>query len=161
MAETYLEVQVGESLLARGLKVCSAESCTGGLVMHRLTNVPGSSSYVLGGIVAYANEAKMALLGVQLLTLETYGAVSAETAEEMARGALNRFNADVAVSVTGIAGPSGGSIDKPVGLTYLSVVTRTGLQHVERHLWSGDREAIKSQSADAALRTILSVIQES
>ncbi|MBE0690066.1 MAG: CinA family protein [Anaerolineae bacterium] len=157
----HLEIEVGDALLARGLKVCSAESCTGGLILHRLTNVPGSSSYVLGGIVAYANEIKMALLGVQLSTLESHGAVSAETAEEMARGAIARFNADIAVSVTGIAGPSGGSIDKPVGLAYLSVVTRTGLQHVERHVWGGDRESIKWQSADAALRMILAAVQSS
>jgi len=161
MAEMQLEVEVGELLLARGLKVCSAESCTGGLIMHRLTNVPGSSAYVLGGIVAYANEIKMALLGVQLATLEAHGAVSAETAEEMARGALARFNADIAVSVTGIAGPSGGTLEKPVGLTYMGVVTRTGLQHVERHIWGGDRESIKWQSAEAALRMILAVVQSS
>jgi PncC family amidohydrolase len=154
-----LEVQVGDALRQRGWWVCTAESCTGGLVLHRLTNVPGSSAYVLGGIVAYANEIKLALLGVQPETLATHGAVSAETAAEMVRGVLARFPADVAVSITGIAGPGGGTADKPVGLTYIGVGTRAGEVRVERYLWQGDREQVKQQSADAALRLILQTIE--
>lgn len=153
-----LEIQLGELLKARGWLACTAESCTGGLVAHRLTNIAGSSAYVLGGVVAYANEIKMALLGVQESTLIAHGAVSAETADEMARGALARFGADVAVSITGIAGPGGGSPEKPVGLTYIAAATRAGLFRVERHLWQGERIAVKEQSADAALRLMMAAM---
>ena len=159
MADVQLEVEVGDSLLARGLKVCSAESCTGGLIMHRLTNVPGSSAYVLGGIVAYANEIKMALLGVQLATLEAHGAVSAETAEEMARGALARFNADIAVSVTGIAGPDGATPDKPLGTVCFGwVVPDQPLRVATRH-FDGDREAVRRQSVEYALQGLLGLLR--
>jgi nicotinamide-nucleotide amidase len=153
-----LAVRVGEALKARGWWVALAESCTGGLVMHRLTNIPGSSAYVLGGIVAYDYRIKRELLGVQEETLVKYGAVSAETAREMAHGALLHLGADVVVSITGIAGPGGGMPEKPVGLTYLCIVTAAGVERVERHIWEGDRQAIKMQSADAALRMILSVV---
>lgn len=153
-----LAVQVGEALKARGWWVAMAESCTGGLVMDRLTNIPGSSAYVLGGVVAYDYRIKRELLGVQEEALVKYGAVSAETAREMAHGALLRLSADVAVSITGIAGPGGGMPEKPVGLTYLCVVTSGGIERVERHIWEGDRLAIKMQSADAALRMILGVV---
>lgn len=153
-----LAIQAGEALRARGWWVATAESCTGGLVLHRLTNIPGSSAYVLGGIVAYDNRIKQNVLGVRAETLETFGAVSAETAEEMVRGALARLGSDVAVSITGIAGPGGGSPDKPVGLTYLGVATKEGVLRVARHVWAGDRLAVKAQSADAALRMILDVV---
>ena len=154
-----LEIEVGEVLKAKGWRACTAESCTGGLVAHRLTNIPGSSAYILGGAVVYANEIKMALLGVQESTLIAYGAVSPQTAEEMALGALARFGADVAVSITGIAGPGGGSAEKPVGLTYIAAATRDGLFEVQRHLWQGERIAVKEQSADAALRLMIAAIQ--
>jgi PncC family amidohydrolase len=155
MSQRRLEFEAGEALRRVGWRVCTAESCTGGLIAHRLTNIPGSSAYVLGGIVAYANEIKMALLGVPQETLIAFGAVSEQTAEAMARGALARFDADLAVAVTGIAGPSGGTPDKPVGLTYIAAATRSGILRVERHVWQGDRETIKEQSADAALRLIM------
>src|SRR5215207_4159221 len=112
----FLEGRVGELLNARGWTVCAAESCTGGLVMHRLTNIPGSSKYVLGGIVSYSNEAKQKLLCVHESTLIAHGAVSEETAAEMVQGVRAVFDADVAVSITGIAGPGGGTAEKPVGL---------------------------------------------
>lgn len=150
-----LEAQIGTALTARGWTVCAAESCTGGLVLHRLTNIPGSSAYVLGGVVAYSNDAKMKLLGVHKATLNAHGAVSEETAAEMARGALALFDADVAVSITGIAGPSGGTEQKPVGLTYIGLAARGEVLVVQRHLWNGDRLAVKAASADAALRLIL------
>jgi PncC family amidohydrolase len=158
--DEQLEIQLGEQLKTRGWRICTAESCTGGLVAHRLTNIAGSSAYVLGGVVAYDNRIKMALLGVQESTLIAHGAVSAETAEEMARGALARFGADVAVSITGIAGPGGGTTEKPVGLTYIAAATRAGQFRVERHVWQGDRLAVKAQSADAALRLAIGVIED-
>jgi PncC family amidohydrolase len=163
MEDDRLEARVGAVLLGRGWTVCAAESCTGGLVMHRLTNVAGSSAYVLGGVVSYSNEAKKALLGVREETLVVYGAVSEETAAEMARGALQIFPANVAVSITGIAGPGGGTPQKPVGLTYIGLGVREGegvTISVQRHVWSGDREAIKAASADAALRLILEAAGE-
>src|SRR3990172_5334310 len=111
---------------ARGLKLATAESCTGGLVSDRITNVSGSSEYFPGGIVAYSYEAKASLLGVSWDTLNTHGAVSEETVLEMARGARKLFNADIGISVSGIAGPTGGTPEKPVGTTWFGLVTNTG-----------------------------------
>jgi PncC family amidohydrolase len=148
-----IEVEVGSLLSERGLTLATAESCTGGLLAHRVTNVPGSSAYFLGGFVTYADEAKQVLLGVQEETLRTYGAVSGETAEEMARGASARLGADVAVSVTGIAGPTGGSLEKPVGLTYVAL-TAGDIEWCQRFVWSGDRLANKDASVEAALQLV-------
>jgi nicotinamide-nucleotide amidase len=118
MAES-IEVAVGKMLADKKLTLALAESCTGGLVGHRLTDVPGSSDYFLGGIVAYSYEAKEKLLGVHHDTLYDHGAVSPETAIEMARGARRVLGADIGLSVTGIAGPGGGLPDKTVGLVYI------------------------------------------
>lgn len=153
-----LEVTVGQALRARGLTLALGESCTGGLVGHRLTQVPGSSTYFLGGVVAYAYEAKERLLNVRHDTLYHHGAVSRETALEMARGARQAFRADIGLSVTGIAGPDGGMPDKPVGLTWVAVSTREG-EWAEEHLWDGDRAANKGASAEAALTLLLRVIE--
>jgi len=150
-----LEVQVGTMLRANGWTICAAESCTGGLLMHRLTNVSGSSDYVLGGVVSYSNAAKQTLLKVREDTLAAYGAVSKEVAEQMATGALSLFDADIAVSITGISGPTGGTATKPVGLTYIGLVKRNSQPIVHRYVWNGDREANKTASADAALKLIL------
>lgn len=155
MTDERIEARVGAALLEKGWTVSAAESCTGGLVMHRLTNIAGSSAYVQGGVVVYSYESKEALLGVKSETLLTHGAVSEETATEMVQGVLRVFNTDVAVSITGIAGPGGGMPGKPVGLTYLAVATRSGWLHVENHVWPGDREAVKQSSADCALKLIL------
>jgi len=114
-----LEVVLGNHLREKVLTISTAESCTGGLVSDRIVSVPGSSDYFLGGVVSYSNEAKVSLLGVSQKTLDTYGAVSSETAVEMAVGAKNRFNSDIAISTTGIAGPTGGTPEKPVGLVYI------------------------------------------
>jgi nicotinamide-nucleotide amidase len=152
-----LELRVGQALKARGWTLAVGESCTGGLLSHRLTQVPGSSEYFLGGVVAYSNSAKQALLGVDELTLTEHGAVSAETAKEMARGARSAFLVHVGLSVTGIAGPDGGTPDKPVGLTYVGVVTPVG-ERVERFMWPGDREANKQASAEAALDLLLKAV---
>jgi PncC family amidohydrolase len=138
--DTSLETDIVKILTERGQTIGTAESCTGGLVAHRLTNIPGSSACVWGGIVAYANQIKEQVTGVRHDTLVNHGAVSAETAAELAQGARRLLRVDVAVSVTGIAGPGGGSEGKPVGLTYV---------------WTGDRVANKEQSADAALHMVL------
>jgi PncC family amidohydrolase len=158
MDET-LETRVGDALRARGWTVALGESCTGGLVGHRLTQVPGSSEYFLGGVVAYAYDAKERLLGVHHQTLYDHGAVSRETAVEMAHGARVAFGADLGVSVTGIAGPGGGMPDKPVGLTWIAVSTRSG-DMAERYLWQGDRISNKERAADATLELILRVIAQ-
>ncbi len=155
-----LEKQVGALLSRRGLTLATAESCTGGLLAHRLTNVSGSSSYFVGGVVAYAYEAKEALLGVHHETLVQYGAVSEQVALEMARGVRQRLGTDLGLSVTGVAGPSGGTPEKPVGLTYIALAGSEGEQ-CERHVWQGDRLENKALSAEAALHLLLiSLLQE-
>src|SRR5688572_23655210 len=121
-----LEENLRDLMRARKLKLVCAESCTGGLVSHRITNVSGSSEYFLGGVVAYSYEAKASLLGVSWMTLNAYGAVSEETAREMARGARKLFDADLSVSVSGIAGPSGGTPEKPVGTTRIGLSATDG-----------------------------------
>ena len=150
-----LSTRVGEALKDGGLSICAAESCTGGLLLSALTDVPGSSAYALGGLVTYADEAKMHLLGVGAVTISAYGAVSEPTAREMAIGARRVFGADIAVSVTGIAGPGGGTGEKPVGLTYIGLSARDGLLKVNRHDWAGDRVANKEASVQAALEMLL------
>ena len=120
-----LEERIGALLAARGLSLVTAESCTGGLVGHRLTNVSGSSSYYLGGLVTYSNRLKEQLLGVPPATLEEHGAVSEATARAMARGARLRLDADLALAVTGISGPTGGTPQKPVGLVYVALSSAT------------------------------------
>ena len=149
MSETLEEV-VGRLLTEKQLTVALGESCTGGLIGHRLTNVPGSSNYFLGGIVAYSYEAKERLLDVRHNTLYEHGAVSAETALEMARGTRRVLAADIGIGVTGIAGPGGGMPGKPVGLTYIALSARDA-ERVERFVWNGDREGNKAQAAEAAL----------
>jgi PncC family amidohydrolase len=140
--------------LRAGLTVATAESCTGGLVASSITDISGSSGYFRGGVVAYANEAKMALLGVGAELLESHGAVSAQVARAMAMHVRESLGADVAVSVTGVAGPGGGTDAKPVGLTYVAVADRSGVT-VQRFTWSGDRLANKESSARAALAMLL------
>lgn len=158
MAEKLEEV-VGELLTEKRMTVALAESCTGGLIGHRLTNVPGSSTYFLGGIVAYSYDAKERLLDVRHNTLYEHGAVSAETALEMARGARFALGADVGISVTGIAGPGGGLPDKPVGLVYIALSARD-CERTERFLWKGDREENKALSAEAALKLLKDYLEK-
>jgi PncC family amidohydrolase len=143
--------------LARGLTVATAESCTGGLVAHLLTEVPGSSGYVRGGIVAYADDVKRSQLGVPAEVLEAHGAVSAQVAIAMAEGARELLGTDLAVAVTGIAGPDGGSEAKPVGLVYVAVAG-IGAPVVRRFLWTGDRGQNKRASAEAALEMLLAQV---
>jgi len=140
--------------LARGLTVAVAESCTGGLVADAITDVPGSSGYFLGGIVSYSNDAKVATLGVPAEVLASHGAVSAQVGRAMAEGARERFVADLAAAVTGVAGPDGGTEAKPVGLTYVAVADGSGAD-VRRFAWSGDRAANKEASAAAVLELLI------
>lgn len=137
---------------ARKWKVATAESCTGGLVAGALTEIAGSSDVVDRGFVTYSNEAKQQMLGVPAATIETHGAVSRETAEAMARGALGRADADLTVSITGIAGPGGGSADKPVGLVHFAAATRAGaLVHAEMRYGDIGRGEVRHKSVLQAL----------
>jgi nicotinamide-nucleotide amidase len=153
-----LEVTVGELLLKHGLWLATAESCTGGLISHIITNVPGSSAYYLGGVTAYANEAKMRMLGVSLDTLNQHGAVSEATVLEMARGIRYALGADIGVSVSGIAGPDGGTADKPVGTVWIGLSSATA-KYARHFLWTGNRLAVKEQSARAALEILVRHLQ--
>ena len=153
-----LETQIGELLQARGLKLALAESCTGGLVGNRITDVPGSSAYFLGGLISYAYDAKVDLLGVQWETLNSKGAVSREVVLEMARGALKALNTDIAVSVSGIAGPGGAMPGKPVGTTWVGLVANEG-EWARVFQFSGDRLQNKSHAAEAALQLLFDHLQ--
>ncbi len=148
-----MEEVVGRALVARGLTLALAESCTGGLIAHRVTNVPGSSRYFLGGVNAYANRVKTSLLGVEPGTLERHGAVSAETAAEMAAGARRALGADLAVATTGIAGPEGGTPEKPVGHVCFALATADGVQTATHQLW-GTRDWVKLLASQVALDMI-------
>jgi PncC family amidohydrolase len=132
------------------LTIAVAESATGGLISHRITNVPGSSDYFKGSVVSYANEAKVRVLGVAEETIAKYGAVSEETGREMAEGVRRLLNADIGLSDTGIAGPTGATPDKPVGLFYIALSAAKGT-HCQRHIFRGDRLENKHSAAEAAL----------
>lgn len=154
-----LEIQVGRLLQERGLKLVLAESCTGGLLGSRITDVPGSSEYFLGSVVAYAYEAKAELLRVSWDTLNTRGAVSRETVLEMAKGARDLLRADISISVSGIAGPGGGTPEKPVGTTWIGLVAEDG-ERAEVYRFPGDREANKISAVNAALQLLLGYLQQ-
>jgi nicotinamide-nucleotide amidase len=145
-----LEEVVGGLLKRRNASVACAESCTGGLLGHRLTNVPGSSAYFLEGVIAYSDRAKIRRLGVLSAQIRVHGAVSAQVAEAMARGIRTRAGADFGLAVTGVAGPGGGSAEKPVGLVFTALAWEGGVS-VERNIFPGSREIVKSQSAQKAL----------
>jgi PncC family amidohydrolase len=147
---TRPEEEVGSLLVERGETLAIAESLTGGLVASMITNVPGSSRYLLEGVVSYANGSKMATLGVKEATLIAHGAVSEEVAIEMAIGVRQRAGSDWGVSTTGIAGPTGATPEKPLGLVYVGVAGPRGARAV-RHVFDGDRLAVKRASAEAAL----------
>jgi nicotinamide-nucleotide amidase len=146
-----LEAVVGRGLRARGWRIAAAESCTGGGLLSRLTDIPGSSAYVIGGVVAYDNTVKVADLGVPASTLETHGAVSEPVALAMAEGVRVRLSADVGVAVTGIAGPDGGSAEKPVGTVVIAIAVIGQAPAVRTYLFLGDRAMIRTQSVVAAL----------
>ncbi|MFH1909476.1 MAG: CinA family protein [Chloroflexota bacterium] len=157
MKET-LEVAIGKLLRERGFKLSVAESCTGGLLCDRITDVPGSSDYFIGGFVAYAYEAKVKALGVRWDTLKAYGAVSRETVLAMARGARRALDTDIGISVSGIAGPGGGMPEKPVGTTWIGLSAPDG-EWARVFIWEGDRLQNKAQSAEAALKLLLDYLQ--
>jgi nicotinamide-nucleotide amidase len=148
--ERTLEEVVGELLLAKHKTLALAESCTGGYLSHRITRVPGSSAYYFGGAVTYSNEAKVLFLGVNPETLERHGAVSRETALEMSAGIRKRTGASVGLSVTGVAGPSGGSMEKPVGTVWISI-EQDDYHEARRFQFHGEREQIIVATSQAAL----------
>ncbi len=155
--ECVAESRLVAACREKGVTVATAESCTGGLVAGRITSVPGASAVFVGGVVSYANAVKRDVLGVPQEVLDRVGAVSAECAEAMARGARARLKAGMAVSVTGIAGPDGGTPQKPVGLVYLGVATAAGVR-TECLRLSGDREAIRRQAVERALGLLLEAV---
>ena len=154
-----LAVRLQAACLAHGWTVALAESCTGGLVAHAITEIAGSSDYFRGGIVAYSNDVKRDSLGVPADVLDAHGAVSAQTACAMAAGVRDRLRVDLAAAITGIAGPGGATDAKPVGLTYVAVADATGMD-VRRFVWPHDRSGNKRASAEAALRMLLERIGE-
>lgn len=154
------EEQLADLLRKRGLTLSTAESCTGGLLAHRITNVPASSAYYLGSIVAYSYSAKESLLGVDHEALIIHGAVSEPVARQMADGARRALGTDLAVSVTGIAGPGGGTAEKPVGLTWIGLATPEGTE-TRRFMWGTERENNKQASTDAALDWLVAYLTRS
>ena len=148
-AETILQ-----SARSRGWKITTAESCTGGLISALLTEIPGSSDMFTHGFITYANAAKTQMIGVDEAVLKTYGAVSEHTARHMAEGALHTANADISVAVTGIAGPGGGTENKPVGLVHIASATQGNPSFHAEHIFSGDRTAIRLQAVSAALELL-------
>jgi len=150
-----LAEQVLAACRARWWRIATAESCTGGLVAAALTAIAGASDVVERSFVTYSNNAKIDLLGVPAETIAAYGAISAEAAAAMVRGAIARAPVDLAVSVTGLAGPGGGSLQKPVGLVYLGVARKDGAARVERRIFGGDRAAVRDAALVLALELLL------
>jgi PncC family amidohydrolase len=149
----------GRLLRKRQLTLATAESCTGGLIGHLLTEIAGSSDYYQGGLISYSDALKQSELGVDPETLANHGAVSAQTCIAMAEGARRRYGADVAIAVTGIAGPTGASPGKPLGLTYVALADAAG-HEVQRHQWFGDRHRNKIASAAAALTLLVERLEQ-
>jgi nicotinamide-nucleotide amidase len=141
---------------AEGMMIAAAESCTGGLVAAAITDVPGASAVLDRGFVTYSNEAKVEMLGVPLMLIAQYGAVSGPVARAMAKGALAHSRADIAVSVTGVAGPSGGTARKPVGLVWFGLAVKSGGVRLERRVFTdGDRNLVRLRASETALRLLL------
>lgn len=155
-SELYpLAQQLGQALLARGWSVATAESCTGGGIGTAITAVPGSSAWFDGGLITYSNRAKQTLLGVDAATLAAVGAVSEAVVSQMALGALQRCNADLAVAVSGIAGPDGGSAEKPVGTVWIAWAQRDAAVTSRRFVFAGDRHSVRQQTIVQALQGLL------
>lgn len=153
-----LAEQLGHCMVAKGMKLATAESCTGGWMAKIITDIPGSSAWFSGSVVSYSNEAKQSLLGVQKETLDEFGAVSGDTVLEMTDGLFTHTDADVAVSVSGIAGPDGGSDEKPVGLVWLSWGKRDKSVFAEAFNFGGDREQVRKASIKQALNCLLDLL---
>jgi PncC family amidohydrolase len=152
--EESLEKRLGEILRKKKLTISVAESCTGGLISHRITNISGSSDYFEQGVITYSNKSKIQLLNVPKLILESFGAVSAETAKAMAEGVRTFSKSDLGLAVTGIAGPTGGTAQKPVGLVYIGLSSKIPTK-VKEFKFSGSREVIKEQASDEAMKMVL------
>ncbi len=150
-----LAVSVAQSLTTKHKTLATAESCTGGAIAYLLTEISGSSHWFERGFVTYSNASKIELLGVKNKTIEHYGAVSGETALEMVMGALNHSKADIAIAVTGIAGPTGGSLEKPVGTVFIAWAERNQTPVVQKYLFSGDRHEVRIQTVKTALQCVL------
>jgi PncC family amidohydrolase len=146
-----LEVGLGELLISQNLTIATAESCTGGLIANRITNVSGSSRYFERGVISYSNESKVELLNVPVETLERFGAVSEETAQAMAKGIRSLARTDLGLAVTGIAGPTGGTTEKPVGLVFIALADENNVE-VKKFQFNGNRTNIKMQTAKASLK---------
>lgn len=155
--DQVLEKMLGDVLRTNNLTISIAESCTGGLISHRITNIPGSSDYYDRGVITYSNKSKMELLEVPKLILESFGAVSEETARAMANGVRRLANSDFGLAVTGIAGPSGGTSTKPVGLVYISCATEKSTI-VREFRFNGSRSDIKEQTSEEALKLVMELI---
>lgn len=147
-----------ETLRAQKLKLATAESCTGGMISAAFTDLSGSSDIFDRGFVTYSNEAKISMLGVTSSTLEAYGAVSEQTAREMCEGTLKNSLADVTIAVTGIAGPSGGTEEKPVGLVYIGLARKSGDTRIFKHIFAGDRQAVRQLTVEQALEHLMQLI---
>jgi nicotinamide-nucleotide amidase len=156
---TYSADDVLSLFTRKGYTLSVAESCTGGLIGTVITSAPGASAFFLGSAVVYANIAKESILGVRHSTLERFGAVSRETAKEMAEGAVRVFGSDIAVSVTGIAGPTGGSADKPVGLVHIAISNKKHTETKEFR-FTGDRDSIRYSATAAALGALIKFTEE-
>ena len=160
-----LAQEVGDTLSSRAFFLATAESCTGGMLGHEITNIPGSSAYYLGGFISYANDAKKRWLGVSENTLGKHGAVSRETVLEMAEGARGAFKQDyppasiIAVAISGIAGPSGGTAEKPVGTVWIAI-SGCGRESAKRYAFKGNRLSIKKQSASQAFVDLVNFLKE-
>lgn len=150
-------IQLGNALIKHDLRIALAESCTGGLVCQQLTNIPGSSAWFDRGFISYSNESKIELLKVNQSTLSEFGAVSKEVASEMALGALSASHADIALSITGIAGPSGGSIEKPVGTVFFAIAYQNKIILNDSKVFPGSRENIRESSCLFALNQVLAL----
>lgn len=151
--EKYAE-KIGELLKQQGLKLATAESCTGGGLSYVITQIPGSSDWFERGFVTYSNSAKKEMLSVNEKTLQKYGAVSAEVAKEMVEGALKNSHAEVSIAITGIAGPTGGTAEKPIGLVFIAYASKTFSTLVEAHQFSGHRQSIREDTIQSALKKL-------
>jgi len=155
-----LAERVGEALKRSGLMLATAESCTGGWVSKALTDIPGSSEWFERGFVTYTNTAKQEMLGVRATTLDAHGAVSERVVGEMARGALDHSRAQVALAISGVAGPGGGSLDKPVGMVCLAWAARDRPARTQTRQFLGNREQVRRQAVIAALEGVLDLVGE-
>lgn len=159
MNTTTLATQLGQTLLKARKKLATVESCTGGGLSYAITNIPGSSGWFERGFITYSNEAKIEMLGVKETTLAKHGAVSEATAREMAEGGLKMSQADVCLSITGIAGPNGGTLDKPVGTVWIGLAEKNKPTLTDHNIFTGDRQTIRDATIAKALSLLLKIVQ--